>query len=49
MTPYCLIYITTKDEAETRITGKALVGERLAACVNIEYSEERLGDAFRFR
>ena len=33
--PYYLIYITTKDEAEARKIGRALVGEKLAACVNI--------------
>ncbi len=32
---YYLIYITTKDEEEARKIGKALVEERLAACVNI--------------
>ena len=35
MTQYCLVYITTKDEEEASVIGKALVGERLAACVNI--------------
>lgn len=34
MTPYCLIYITAKDEVEAREIARALVGERLAACVN---------------
>ena len=34
MTPYCLIYITAKDESEAREIGRALVGEKLAACVN---------------
>jgi periplasmic divalent cation tolerance protein len=34
MTQYCLVYITTKDEEEARRIGKALVGEKLAACVN---------------
>lgn len=29
------IYMTTKDKAEARKIGKALVSERLAACVNI--------------
>ena len=33
--PYHLIYITTKDEAEAKKIGRALVGEKLAACVNI--------------
>jgi len=33
--PYYLVYITTKDEAEARKIGKALVAERLAAGVNI--------------
>ena len=32
---YCSIYITTKDEEEARRIGKALVEEKLAACVNI--------------
>ena len=31
---YCLIYITTGDEAEARKIGKTLVEEKLAACVN---------------
>jgi len=31
---YCSIYITTGDEAEARKIGKALVEEKLAACVN---------------
>jgi periplasmic divalent cation tolerance protein len=35
MTQYCLVYITTKDEEEARKIGKALVGEKLAACVNL--------------
>jgi len=35
MTQYCLVYITTKDEAEARKIGRALVSEKLAACVNI--------------
>ena len=35
MTKYCLIYITTKDEEEARVIGRTLVGEKLAACVNI--------------
>lgn len=35
MTGYYLIYITTKDEAEAKRIGKALVVERLVACVNI--------------
>jgi periplasmic divalent cation tolerance protein len=34
MTQYCLVYITAKDEEEARRIGKALVGEKLAACVN---------------
>jgi len=34
MTQYCLVYITTKDEEEARRIGKALVSEKLAACVN---------------
>lgn len=32
---YCLIYITAKDEAEAKKIGKTLVGEKLAAGVNI--------------
>ena len=32
---YHSIYITTKDEDEAKRIGKALVNERLAACVNI--------------
>lgn len=32
---YGLIYITAKDEAEAKKIGKALVKERLVACVNI--------------
>lgn len=35
MTPYCLVYIVTKDEDEAKRIGKALVNERLAACVNL--------------
>jgi periplasmic divalent cation tolerance protein len=35
MTQYCLVYITTKDEEEARRIGKALVSEKLAACVNL--------------
>ena len=31
---YRSIYITAKDEPEARKIGKALVGEKLAACVN---------------
>ncbi|WP_460020655.1 divalent-cation tolerance protein CutA [Magnetospira thiophila] len=30
-----LIYITTADEQEARTIGRALVSERLAACINI--------------
>ncbi len=30
-----LIYITTKDKAEAKKIGKALIEERLTACVNI--------------
>ena len=33
--PYCSLYITTKDEDEARKIGRALVEEKLAACVNI--------------
>ena len=32
---YYSVYITTKDEEEARNIGKALVEEKLAACVNI--------------
>jgi len=32
---YRLVYITTRDEDEARKIGKALVEEKLAACVNI--------------
>ena len=32
---YCSIYITTGDEDEARRIGRTLVGEKLAACVNI--------------
>ena len=32
---YQLVYITTGDEAEAREIGRALVEEKLAACVNI--------------
>ena len=35
MAHYCLIYITTKDEEEAGEIGRALVSERLVACVNI--------------
>lgn len=35
MTQYRLVYITAKDEEEANRIGKALVGEKLAACVNI--------------
>jgi periplasmic divalent cation tolerance protein len=35
MTQYCLVYVTAKDEEEAQIIGKALVEEKLAACVNI--------------
>ncbi len=31
----CLIYMTTETLAEAERIGRALVGERLAACVNI--------------
>ena len=31
---YCVIYITTRDEAEAREIGRRLVEEKLAACVN---------------
>ena len=32
---YRLVYITTRDEDEARKIGKALVEEKLVACVNI--------------
>ncbi|MFC1900686.1 divalent-cation tolerance protein CutA [Chloroflexota bacterium] len=32
---YCSIYITASNEEEAREIGRTLVGERLAACVNI--------------
>ena len=32
---YCLVYITTKDEDEAKKIGRALVEEKLVACVNI--------------
>ena len=32
---YCVVYITTKDESEAKKVGKALVEEKLVACVNI--------------
>ena len=32
---FSFIYITTKDKKEAKKIGKALVSERLAACVNI--------------
>lgn len=32
---YRSVYITTQDEAEAEMIGRALVEERLAACVNI--------------
>ena len=32
---YCVVYITTKDEDEAKKIGKALVEEKLVACVNI--------------
>ena len=32
---YCIVYITTKDEDEAKKIGKALVEEKLVACVNI--------------
>ena len=32
---YCIVYITTEDEDEARKIGKALVEEKLVACVNI--------------
>jgi periplasmic divalent cation tolerance protein len=33
--PYCLVYITAADEAEAKRIGRALVEEKLVACVNI--------------
>ena len=35
MTQYRLVYITAKDKEEANRIGQALVGEKLAACVNI--------------
>jgi periplasmic divalent cation tolerance protein len=35
MTKFCFTYVTTKDKAEAVKIGKALVEEKLAACVNI--------------
>ena len=32
---YAFIYITTKDKSEAMTIGRALVQERLAACVNV--------------
>ena len=32
---YYLVYITTKDEEEAKKIGRALVAEKLVACVNI--------------
>ena len=32
---YCLVYITSEDETEAGEIARALVSERLAACVNI--------------
>ena len=32
---FLFVYITAKDKAQARLIGKALVAERLAACVNI--------------
>ena len=32
---HCFVYMTAKDKEEARTIGKALVRERLAACVNI--------------
>ena len=31
----CFVYITTKDEDEAKKIGRALVAEKLVACVNI--------------
>jgi periplasmic divalent cation tolerance protein len=35
MMPYCDVYITVKDEEEAQRIGRAMVAEKLAACVNI--------------
>jgi periplasmic divalent cation tolerance protein len=35
MVRYCLVYITTKDKDEAKKIGRALVEEKLVACVNI--------------
>jgi periplasmic divalent cation tolerance protein len=31
----CLVYVTTKDNAEAKMIARAVVGERLAACANV--------------
>jgi periplasmic divalent cation tolerance protein len=45
MADYCDIYVTTRDEAEARRIGEALVAERLAACANIH----PIGSIYRWR
>jgi len=35
MARYCLVYITTGDEAEAEQIGETLVREKLVACVNL--------------
>ena len=35
MSEPCLLYITARDREEASAVGRALVGERLVACVNI--------------
>lgn len=35
MTGYIIVFVTAASEEEAALIGKALVGERLAACVNI--------------
>jgi periplasmic divalent cation tolerance protein len=31
----CLVYVTTKDNAEAKMIARTVVGERLAACANV--------------
>ena len=35
MSEYRFVYVTTKDEAEAAMIGRAVVSERLAACANV--------------